>query len=573
VKPAAERLAQGEIRTVDGIVAALDQAGIDAVFGMPGGNTGRVFDALYGHPRIRTVLLREESLAGVMAEVYGRLTGRPGVVIGQGAFLLSNAVLGALEALLSGSPMLLLTDLSDGHPLSQHAPYQAGTGEYGNWDAARSFSGFTKRTLVAYSPAQAVQHTQIAIKHALTGQPGPVAVLFHSLALRGSVNPDGHPRLYHSRAYLPAPPRPDPAAIRAATEVLRDAKRPVIVAGNGVRLARAYTELRVLAEALGAPVATTAAGKGTFPETHDLALGVMGTFGTPLANYVVGKADTVLVVGSKLSPTDTANESPDLLNPDRQVLVQVDVEPLNAAWTYPVDLTVVGDARLAMEELKGDLGDIAPRQEWLQEVARARAEVGWFDVDGSRSTQTPALPQRIIRELADALPADAIVTCDAGENRLFMMHHFQSPSPESFLQPAGTGGMGYAIPAALAAKLLHPDRPVIAVCGDGGFAMAMNGLLSAVENALPIAVIVFNNKALGWVVHGQGDRPIASSLGEFDYAAIARSMGCEGHRVDKVEDVAAALELAIGARRPTVVDVATSLEATFQSVVSPLARR
>jgi acetolactate synthase-1/2/3 large subunit len=508
-----------------------------------------------------------------MAEVYGRLTGRPGVVLGQGAFLLSNAVLGALEAHLSGSPMVLLADLSDGYPLSQHAPYQAGTGEYGNWDAARSFGGFTKRTFVAQSPVQAIQHTQLAIKHALTGQPGPVAVLFHSQALRGSVNPDGHPRLYHSRAYLPARVRPDAAAIGAAADVLRGAERPAIVAGNGVRVARGFGELRALAEALGIPVATTAAGKGTFPETHDLALGVMGTFGTPLANRIVGRADVVLVVGSKLSPNDTANESAELLDPDRQKIVQVDVEPLNAAWTYPVDLAIVGDAALALEHLGRDLAGGSPRPDWLQELAQARAELGWFDVAASRATRSPVMPQRIIRELADALPADAIVTCDAGENRLFMMHHFQSRSPESFLQPAGSGGMGYAIPAALAAKLIHPDRPVIAVCGDGGFAMSMNGLLSAVENALPIAVVVFNNQALGWVAHGQGERLIASSLGEFDYAAIARSMGCVGHRVERAEDVAGALELAIGARSPTVLDVATSLEATFQSVVSPLARR
>jgi acetolactate synthase-1/2/3 large subunit len=191
----------------------------------------------------------------------------------------------------------------------------------------------------------------------------------------------------------------------------------------------------------------------------------------------------------------------------------------------------------------------------------------------STSGEAPLLPQRVIRELADALPADAIVTCDAGENRLFMMHHFQTRSAGSFLQPAGTGGMGYAIPAALAAKLLHPDRPVVAVCGDGGFAMAMNGLLSAVENELPIAVVVFNNQALGWVLHGQGDRPIASALGAFDYAAIAAAAGCDSHNVTTAAELNAGLEEALSARRPTVLDVATSLRSSFTSVLSPLARR
>lgn len=569
----AGRLASGELRTVDAIVAVLDQAGIDAVFGMPGGNTIRIFDALVDHPRIRTVLLREESLAGVMAEVYGRLTGRPGVVIGQGAFLLSNAVLGTLEALASASPMLLLTELSDGHPLSQHAPYQAGTGEYGNWDAVRSFAGFTKLTLVSHSPAQAVQHTQLAIKHALTGQPGPVALLYHSQALRGKVDPDGHPRLYPTASYLPLPVAPDLGAVHRAANTLRSARRPVIVAGNGVRLARAYEQLRRLADRLGAPVATTAAGKGTFPETHGLALGVMGTFGTPLANHVVGQADVVLVVGSKLSPTDTANENPELLDPDRQAIVQIDVEPLNASWTFPADVVIVGDAALALAELDRDLADVGPDADWRAQLAQARAELTAFDVPESISGDAPLLPQRVIRELADGLPADAIVTCDAGENRLFMMNHFQTRSAGCYLQPAGTGGMGYAIPAALAAKLLNPDRPVVAVCGDGGFAMAMNGLLSAVENQLPIAVVVFNNQALGWVLHGQGNRPIASTLGDFDYAAIAAAAGCDSHRVTTAAELGAALELALSARRPVVLDVATSLRSSFESVLSPLAKR
>lgn len=570
---AAGRLATGELRTVDAIVAVLDQAGIDAVFGMPGGNTIRIFDALVGHPRIRTVLLREESLAGVMAEVYGRLTGRPGVVIGQGAFLLSNAVLGTLEALASSSPMLLLSELSDGHPLSQHAPYQSGTGEYGNWDAARSFAGFTKLTLVSHSPAQAVQHTQLAIKHALTGQPGPVALLYHSQALRGKVDPEGHPRLYPTAGYLPQTVTPDPAAVRRAADVLRAARKPVIVAGNGVRLARAYEEVLALAERLGAPVATTAAGKGTFAETHQLALGVMGTFGTELANHIVGQADAVLVVGSKLSPTDTANENPELLDPDRQAIVQIDVEPLNASWTFPADVVVVGDAALTLADLTRELAEVRPDAAWSTQLDRARAELTAFNVAESTSGEAPLLPQRVIRDLADALPAGAIVTCDAGENRLFMMHHFQTRSAGSFLQPAGTGGMGYAIPAALAAKLLYPDRPVVAVCGDGGFAMAMNGLLSAVENELPIAVVVFNNQALGWVLHGQGDRPIASALGEFDYAAIAAAAGCDSHNVATAAELNAALEVAISARRPVVLDVATSLRSSFQSVLSPLARR
>jgi acetolactate synthase-1/2/3 large subunit len=178
----------------------LEEAGIDMVFGMPGGNTLLLFDALYDHrSMVRTILVRQESLAGVMAEVYGRLTGKPGVAIGQGAFILSYAVLGTLEAYLGSSPMLLMADLSDNAPFSHHAPYQAGTGEYRTWDARQSFSGITKVTMELHEALQAVQSTQLAIKHAMTGEPGPVALLYHSAALRGRIGPGSIPRLYSTQ--------------------------------------------------------------------------------------------------------------------------------------------------------------------------------------------------------------------------------------------------------------------------------------------------------------------------------------------------------------------------------------
>ena len=168
------------------------------------------------------------------------------------------------------------------------------------------------------------------------------------------------------------------------------------------------------------------------------------------------------------------------------------------------------------------------------------------------------------------LPEDAIVTCDAGENRLYMQHYFRTRSGMEYLQPAAVGGMGYAIPAALAAKLVYPKRAVVAVCGDGGFGIAMNGMMTAREEQIPIVTVVFNNGALGWVLHGQEERPIASEFAPFDHAAIARAMGCDGIRVERPGDLALALKVIAGGR-PTVVDVVTSLKETFRKVTSPLA--
>ena len=326
---ASERLITEETNSGDLVARVLGEAGIEMVFGISGGHTGRIFRGLEKQQNaIRTVLVREESLGGVMAEVYGRLTRKPGVLIGQGPWVLGNGLLGTLEAHLSSSPMLLLTDFSDPPNLTLHGPYQSATGDYGAWDARTAFRGVTKQVFQALEPASAVQATQLAIKHATTGEPGPVAVIFSLASLSGTVDATSEPRLYATARYLAPPPMgAEASAVNAAAQALLAAKQPVIIAGNGVRIAQAYEQLEQLAGALGLPVVTTASGKGVFAETHPLALGVFGTFGTPAANACVAESDLVLVVGSKLGASDTARENPALLDPARQSFIQIDIEP------------------------------------------------------------------------------------------------------------------------------------------------------------------------------------------------------------------------------------------------------
>ncbi|MBV9151782.1 MAG: thiamine pyrophosphate-binding protein, partial [Alphaproteobacteria bacterium] len=549
------------------------EAGIEYVFGISGGHTGRIISGLSQvQNQVRMMTVREESLAGVMAEVYGRLTRRPGVMIGQGPWVLGNGLIGTLEAHLSSSPMVLLTDFSDAPRFTLHAPYQQATGDWGSWDARRAFGGVTKQVMQAQEPIAAVQATQLAIKHAMSGQPGPVAVIFSHDALAGDVAPDSQPILYPTRFYLPPPlPPADPAQIAAVADKLLAAERPVVIAGNGVRIAQAYDKLRALAEAAGLPVATTAAGKGVFPETHPLALGVFGTYGTAAANACIGEADLVLVVGSKLGPSDTAWENTRLLDPTRQSFVQIDIEPRNASWNYPVEDIVLGDAAQILGQL---VEAVRPRVDGRSDaaqrrVAQHRETHGYFNAPEYRSDDKPILPQRVIGELIRNLPENAIVTCDAGENRILMTHFYQTKAAGGFLQAAGSGPMGFGIPAALGAKIVHPDRPVVACVGDGGFAMTMNGLMTAIEHDIAITVVVFNNHALGWVLHGSG--PFAAEFKDFDHAGIAHAMGCRGVRVEEPAALGPALQEAIASRAPTVIDVLTSLKVSFADITSPLA--
>jgi len=335
---------------------------------------------------------------------------------------------------------------------------------------------------------------------------------------------------------------------------------------------QAYDQLIRLAETAGLPVATTAAGKGCFAETHPLALGVFGTFGTPAANACIAEADLVLVTGSKLSPSDTAWENRALLDPTRQTFAQIDIEPRNASWNYPAEHVLIGDAGLVLDQLIEEVGSRTGdrRQQAEQRVAAHRERHGYFNDRAYFANDQPILPQRVIGELMRGLPENAIVTADAGENRILMTHFYQTKRHEGFLQAAGSGPMGFGIPAALGAKLVYPDRPVVAVCGDGGFAMTMNGLMTAIEHDIPIITVVFNNKALGWVLHGSG--PFAAEFNDFNHAEIAKAMGCRGVRVEDPAALGQALSEALAARTPTVIDVMTSLKVTFADITSQLAK-
>src|SRR5947209_6161091 len=400
---AIERMLTEEMPARVLVARVLAEAGIEYVFGISGGHTGRIISGLSQvQNQVRMVTVREESLAGVMAEVYGRLTRKPGVMIGQGPWVLGNGLIGTLEAYLSSSPMILLTDFSDAPHFQLHAPYQQATGDYGSWDARRAFGGVTKPVMQAQEPLAAVQATQLAIKHAMAGQPGPVAILFSHDSLAGNVGPDSAPALYPTRYYLPPPPPPaDPRDIEAAAARILAARTPVIVAGNGVRISQAYDQLQQLAETAGLPVATTAAGKGVFPETHPLALGVFGTFGTAAANACLGEADLVLVVGSKLSPSDTAWANGKLLDPSRQSFIQVDIEPRNASWTFPAEQVVLGDAAQIIAALTEA---VRPRADGrkdtaIQRVAGHRKTHGYFDAASYLDDDKPILPQPVICEL------------------------------------------------------------------------------------------------------------------------------------------------------------------------------
>lgn len=560
------------------IVEVLLEAGIDHAFCLPGGPVRPLLDVLYDYKdQFRVILCRDEQTASCMAESYGQMTGKPGVFMAQEGFAVSTGLFGVLQAYLASSPMLVLTGFTDYGTFGQHAPFQCGNGNYGSFDARGIFQATTKFTTVATTPLEAVQGVQLAIKHALSGRPGPAAVLWNSAAM-GDVNTQTYPRLYPTHGYLEvAKPAAPSEVVHRVAEMLLDAKRPVLIAGNGARAARAHAELRKLAEALGMPVVTSALGKGVLRESHPLAAGPMGGTGTTLANAAVGEADLLLIVGCRLKPQDTCFENPKLIDPTRQSLIQVDIDPRNAGWQFPVKVGISADARIFLTQLLEQLGELAPEN--LEGLATQRTKVfqdrrrqeELFERTDLTADSFPLPSARVVRVLREVLEPSAIVTTDGGNNRHWMLHLYETMEEETCFGNAGLGGMSYSVPTAMTAKLLHPERQCVAVCGDGGFMMQIHALSTALQNGINFVSVVLNDSALGMVKEAQGKRPFVSEFLDTDFAAIARSFGCFGVRVQTSEDLYAGLREALAAQRPAVVDVAICKDEKTQAILgSPL---
>ena len=544
------------------IVQFLEEAGIEYVFGIPGGGTGQIYNLLYGkEDTIKTIVCRHEQAAAIMADAYGRATGKPAVIMGQGLFMASNASFGIMEAMLSSSPMVVITETSDGG-VAMHPANQSAAGEYGSIDITAIFKTMTKYTTLATNGKEAALGTQLAIKHATTGRPGPTAVVLRSAAFGSEVDVESPPFIHHTSGYMnTAKPQSAPQDIEKAVEILSQAKRPIIMAGNGVHLSKSHAQLQRLSEIWGAPVATSFKGKSAMNETHPLSLGMGGVYGQEVANKLIGEADAVVIVGAKLSPQDTVRERPSIFNPHQQKIIQIDIDDRNAGWTFPIDLGLIGDAGSILDQLveaseEPAASTSANRQQWTDSVAGQKQANGFYDSAEMHQDSSPVLPQRMVSIMQETLDPSTVFSLDAGNNRTWMAHFYKARQANTFFCPGGAAGMGWALPAAVGLKLVYRDRPVAAVAGDGGYMMTVNALSTALQYDLPILCFVFNDNSLGMVrQHQPSDRLIASEFVPTDNAAVARGIGAFGVQVSDSRDLAGAIREAQASGLPAVIDV------------------
>jgi len=540
--------------TAEAIGGLLETLDVFRVFGYPGGRVIEVFEALAGS-EIEVVRPRDEREASVMAEVHGRLTGEPGVLMGQGPWIGSLGAFGQMEARLGSSPMVVLTEASERGDYSTLAPYQQARGDYGGVSLPKILDAVTQEHWFPRTPAETIRSVGLAFKHATAGRPGPTAVVLDGHAVTGEVPADPTPPLWGagelSRTWRS---RPTDDQVAKAARALAEADRPVIISGNGVHAAGAYEALADVAEAYGTVVTTSYLGKSTIPETHPLAAGVIGSFGHEGANRAVSEADVLLVVGSRLNPMDVNWTADGFIRPDEQTILHADIDPRNAGWVYPADVGLIGDAKATLDALLGADATPASGGDWAEQTAAdARDD---FTTGACQSDASPIRPQRAAKAIETVMDAETIVTADSGNNRFWLLNYLQTPGVRTYFGSGGVGGMGWSPPAAVSAALAT-DRDVISVAGDGGFAMTMTSVETAVDVGVAPTFVVLNDTSLGMVRQMQ-DGPDEIPGVEFpdtDFVRVAEGFGADAVRVETPEALTDGLRHGRGATVPTVIDV------------------
>ncbi len=553
------------------LVRALELEGVDVVFGLPGGATLPIYDPILDSS-MRHVLVRHEQGAGHMAQGYAHATGRPGVALvtsGPGA---TNIVTPLCDAHIDSIPMVCITG---------QVPYAAiGTDAFQECDTTGITMAVTKHNFLVSDPADIPRIVHEAFHIATTGRPGPVLIDIPKDIVDGN-NPRSAMQWYQASdddmqlpGYHPAG-EGDREAIMAAAELIRDAKRPVLYVGGGILKARAAESLTRLAELTGIPVVTTLMARGAFPDSHELCLGMPGMHGNYTAVTAMQQADLLVSLGARFD--DRVTGRLDGFAPDAKV-IHVDIDQAELGKVRAVDIGIRGDCRLVIDSMVECLNELggadsqADRSTWRSQVS------GWQEkyplvYDPSQPGDL-LKPQYVVEQLRDGNPADTIVVSGVGQHQMYASNFWKFDYPYTWINSGGLGTMGFAIPAAIGAKVGMPDRRVWAIDGDGCFQMTAQELVTASVEKIPVKVALLNNGYLGMVRQWQelfyDERFSGVELGADvpNYVQWAEAMGCAGIRVDSPEEVAPAIAKANEINdRPVVVEFRTDPEENVYPMV------
>ncbi len=548
--------------TVGRMVAdALRTAGVRYAFTVPGESFLGLLDAL-GDAGIRVIATRHEGGAAFMAEAHGNLTGRPAACIGTRAVGSANLAIGIHTARQDSTPMFALV----GQVERAHRGHEA----FQEIDQVGTIGGLAKWAAEPADAAGTADVLREALRQAMGGRPGPVL-----LSLSEDLLDERAPDEALVAAERPGTARPTDREIGAVLELLASAERPVILAGGGILRARTSTDLLRFAELLQVPIIAAWRRGDVISNDHPLYLGMAGFGAASTVRERLERADAMLVIGSRLNePTSWDDTVPAATTR----WAHVDIEPTPTAGPRRADLTVAADARTflraANERMLGkavlDAGLVQTRQANNAADREAWERAATVDAGADDWTGPGVHPGRVITTLRRVLPDDAILTTDAGNFAGWAGRGFRFRRPGPFVGPT-SGAMGYGVPAAIAAALVHRDRPVVALVGDGGMAMTMAELETATREGARIIVLVFDNERYGtirmWQARRGSGEGVATELGSVDFAAIARGLGARGVHAERDADVEPALRQALAEERSTVIQL--KLDRAWLSVDQP----
>jgi len=528
------------------LVELIEKQGVEYIFGLPGGAAIPIFDALVDSG-VKLVLTRHEQGAAHMADGYARATGKPGVVLvtsGPGA---TNTITGILTAHMDSVPMVVIC--------GQQSTDNLGLDAFQEADVSGISYPLVKHSYLVKNAQEVSRIIPEAFFLARSGRPGPVLIDMPKDVSNTLIDPTERDD-FHLPGYN-VPAQGDSRDIELAAALLQQARKPVLLIGHGAVLSGAEEEVRGLAEKLGIPVTNTLLGKGCFPETHELSLGMLGMHGTAYANLAVQHCDLIMSVGSRWDDR-IVGKLEEFCPHARKI--HVDIDPSEINKTVQVDCAVIGDARLVLQSLlpaarPGDTAD------WLQQVKgwKRRHPLSYRKEGGLKA-------QHVIDELYRLSEGKAVVVTDVGQHQMWAAQFYKTDQRRHWLSSGGAGTMGYGFPAAIGAQMGRPDALVAAIVGDGGFQMTMSELATAVNEKLPLKVVIINNRYLGMVRQWQNlfyaNRLSGVDLrGNPDFVQLARSYGCKAFRIRRSGDVRRVLKQALDySDGPCIIDAEVEKE-------------
>lgn len=541
----------------DMVLESLGREGVDVIFGYPGGANLPIYQRLPEHPGLRHILVRHEQGAAHMADGYARASGKPGVVFatsGPGAL---NLVTGLATAFMDSVPMVAIT--------GQVASTMVGRDAFQESDVIGCTQPVTKHSFLVTHVSQIPQTIRAAFQIATTGRPGPVLVDICKDAQQavGEYDPEASLPLagYHPNR------EPDLHNLSKVAKLLAASERPVILAGHGVILSRAEAELIRVAEKAGIPVGTTLLGVGAFPVDHPLSLHMTGFMGTGWCIKAVQNADLLIMVGMRIDDRVTAKL--DEFAPRAKQFIHIDIDPSEMGKNVLPHIEVVSDARAALEALEPLVEPVPPgRNHWISQID------AWREEHPLRFARSNGLlqPQHVLEEMYARCRSEAIVVADVGQNQIWAALWWNYRRPGLFINSGGAGTMGFALPAAIGARVARPDTPVWCVAGEGGFVMTAQEMSVAVAEKLPVKVVLLNNFSLGMVRQFQDDfyggvRSEVDLSVMPDFIKLADAYGWRARRVEGRDELASAFDFAEGHDGPVLLDFRIDPEANVYPIV------